>query len=220
MTGENKPKPGQISHGVWSFLRTGRISPSVRGFRRVRRYLKEIEQQLIDDLGGQENLTAGKEILIKATIQAFGVVLLAAAYSERHSIFREDKMKEGTLELQPVFSNQYLAFMNTIRQNLALLGLERQKADEILDLKKYLEIKAKEKEGGEKRAEKAQDGRSRADEYFESAGNEPESQEPADFGQKRDSESLLDEKIGTGQGSDIDQSGAIEKDGKGDGEHD
>ena len=179
MAEEDKPNPAHITHGIRSFLRTGRISPSVRGFRRIRRYLKEIERRLVSDLGGGENLTAAQEILVKSTLQAFGVVLLTAAYSERHSIFREDKMREGTLELQPVFSNQYLAFINTIRQNLALLGLERQKVDEILDLKKYLEIKAKEKEGGEKRAEKAQDGRSRADEYFESAGNEPEGQAPA-----------------------------------------
>jgi hypothetical protein len=215
MTGEEKPKPGQISHGVWSFLRTGRISPSVRGFRRIRRYLKEIERELIEDLGGTQNLTAAKEILIKSTLQAFGVILLAAAYSERHSIFREDRMREGTLELQPVFSNQYLAFMNTIRQNLALLGLERQRADEILDLKKYLEIKAREKEEaekiGKKRAHKPQDGQNQSDKASDMAG----SQDPAVFDEKRGSESLLDKKSPAGQGSDIGQSGAIGKDGQG-----
>jgi len=181
MTGEEKPKPGQISHGVWSFLRTGRISPSVRGFRRIRRYLKEIERELIEDLGGTQNLTAAKEILIKSTLQAFGVILLAAAYSERHSIFREDRMREGTLELQPVFSNQYLAFMNTIRQNLALLGLERQKADEILDLKRYLEIKAREKEEaekmGKKRAHKPQDDQSQSDKASDMAQKESGSED-------------------------------------------
>ena len=105
----------------------------------MQRYLEDIERGLIDDLGGQEKLTAAKEILIKATIEAYGVLFLASMHCKREGILRPDKMKRGIIELQPVLGHQFIAFMNTIRQNLLALGIDQRKADEALDLSKYVQ---------------------------------------------------------------------------------
>jgi len=135
-----------VKHGIYSWLRTGRINPSIRGFRKLQHYLKDLERDLIDLQGGPHKLTAAQEILIKTTIEAYAVVLLAGIYCKREGVLRPDKLKEGILELQPVLSHQFLAFMNTIRQNLVALGLDRKKVDDVIDLGTYLEKRALEKE--------------------------------------------------------------------------
>jgi hypothetical protein len=127
-----------IKHGITGWLKTGRISPSVRGHKRIQRYLREIERDLIADLGGPENMTAAQEVLVKATIQAYGVLLLAGAYTQRYSILEPVKARRGILELQPVLGHQYIAFLNSIRCNLVALGLDRRKPDEALDLGRYI----------------------------------------------------------------------------------
>lgn len=132
---------GKITHGAYSWLQTGRINPSVRGYKKLQRYLEDIERSLIDDLGGPEKLTAAKEILIKATIEAYGVLFLASMYCKREGILRPDKAKKNIIELQPVLGHQFIAFMNTIRQNLLALGIDKNKAEEGLDLGKYVEEK-------------------------------------------------------------------------------
>ena len=132
---------GKITHGAYSWLQTGRINPSIRGYKKLQRYLEDIERSLIDDLGGPEKLIAAKEILIKATIETYGVLFLASMYCKREGILRPDKMKRGIIELQPVLGHQFIAFMNTIRQNLLALGIDQRKADEALDLGKYVQEK-------------------------------------------------------------------------------
>jgi|GEM_PF-2424950 len=132
-------RPGQVKHGISTFLRTGKISPSVRGFRRIQKYLREIERDLISDLGGSENLTAAREILIKSTIQAYGCLLLAGAYTQRHGLLRPDQARKEIIELQPVLGHQFIAFQNCIRMNLIALGLDRKKADETIDLAAYVQ---------------------------------------------------------------------------------
>ena len=86
-------------------------------------------------------MTAAKEILIKATIEAYGVLFLASMYCKREGILRPDKAKKNIIELQPVLGHQFIAFMNTIRQNLLALGIDKNKAEEGLDLGKYVEEK-------------------------------------------------------------------------------
>jgi hypothetical protein len=135
---ETARRPGQVKHGISTFLRTGKISPSVRGFRRIQKYLREIERDLIADLGGQENLTAAREILIKSTIQAYGCLILAGAYTQRHGLLRPDQARKEIIELQPVLGHQFIAFQNCIRQNLVVLGLDRKRAGEPLDLGQYI----------------------------------------------------------------------------------
>ena len=134
-------RPGEITTGIVTWLKTGRINPSVKGFRRIQRYLKEIEKGLIADLGGPDKMTTAQEILVRSVIQAYGVLLLASAYTQRYSILKPDQARKGILELQPCLSHQFIAFMNSIRQNLALLGIQRKEIEEPLDLKTYVETK-------------------------------------------------------------------------------
>lgn len=165
---EKTRKPGQITHGVHTWLRTGKINPSIRGFKRIQKYLRDVEKDLIADLGGPENITVAQELLIKSTIQAQGVLLLAGAFSQKYSILRPDMAKRGILELQPVLGKQFCAFLNTIRQNLIVLGLERKAgepeaslADIIreIDEKSALEKAAAEKAQAQgKEAEEAEKG--------------------------------------------------------------
>lgn len=131
----------KVSHGVYSWLKTGRINPSIRGYKRLQKYLEGMERILIDDQGGSSEITGAKEILIKGTVEAFGVFFLAIMYCKKEGILRPDLLEKGIVSLQPVLGNQFIAFMNTIRQNLVALGLEKKKADEVLDLKKYIKEK-------------------------------------------------------------------------------
>lgn len=146
---ETAKRPGQVKHGVSTFLRTGKISPSVRGFRRIQKYLREVERDLIADLGGQDNLSAAREILVKSTIQAYGCLLLAGAYTQRYGLLRPDQVRRGVIELQPVLGQQFIAFQNCIRQNLIALGLDKRKADEALDLGRYIAEREAQKAAGQ-----------------------------------------------------------------------
>jgi hypothetical protein len=127
-------------HGVYSWLKTGRIRPSIRGHKKLQAYLMDIERELTE-LQGPGGMTAGREILIKSTVEAFGAVLLAGMYCKQAGLLRPDMARRGVIEFQPVLGKQFLAFMNTIRQNLMALGLDSKKGEEILDLGKYIELK-------------------------------------------------------------------------------
>ena len=153
----------EIKHGLSTWLRTGKVNPSIRGHKKLQKYLKAIEADLIKDLGGQKNLTTAQEILVKATIEAYGILLLAIMYCKKYSVLRPDQAKKGIIELQPVLGHQTLAFLNTLRQNLVALGLDRKQADETLDLKAYIE-----KHYPDKPEEKARDEEAKS----EDEGNE------------------------------------------------
>ena len=135
---KQKSEDSRVSHGICFWLDNKRINPSIRGYRKLQQYLRDMEKNLIELQGGPEKLTAAKEILIKATIEAYGVLLLASIYCKREGIIRPDMLKKGIVELQPVLGRQFLAFLNTLRQNLLALGLDSKKADEALDLKTYV----------------------------------------------------------------------------------
>ena len=138
MTKQKKTKKKNPKHGVYSWLDQKRINPSIRGHRKIQAYLEDIESQLQGMQGGPDKLTAAKQILIKSTVEAYGVILLASVYCKDAGILRPDKKKKGVIELQPVLGKQFLAFMNTIRQNLLALGLDKKEAEDVLDLDTYI----------------------------------------------------------------------------------
>jgi hypothetical protein len=160
---------GHVTHGIYGWLRTGKINPSVRGFKRLQRYLRDIEKNLTADLGGVESISAAQEILIKSTVQALGVLLLAGAYTQRYSILDPAKARRGILELQPVLGRSYIAFLNTIRCNLVALGLDRKKAEEALDLGKYLS----QTYGNGSQAGQGEDGQEQAKETDQAEKTQP-----------------------------------------------
>ena len=141
-----EPKKKGRRPGIYSWLRTGRVNPSIRGHKALQTYLMTLERELTE-LQGAGRMTAGREILIKSTVEAFGVVLLSAMFCKREGIIRPDLARHGVIELQPVLGKQFLAFMNSIRQNLVALGLDRRRADDILDLSVYLKTKAEAERG-------------------------------------------------------------------------
>jgi hypothetical protein len=154
--------------GIKLWLKSGKINPSVRGHRRLQAYLKATEESFIRDMGGPGMMTTAQEVLLKATLQAYGVLLLAGAYCQKYSILRPDQARRGVIELQPVLSTQYVAFLNSIRQNLVVLGVDRRKVDEALDVTAYIQARDAQRAPGEakgavRRAERPQDGRSAAD---------------------------------------------------------
>lgn len=136
-TGKKKKK---VTHGIYFWLNEGRINPSIRGYKKLQRYLEDMEKELIDLQGGREKLTAAQEILIKGTIEAYGVILLASMYCKKQGILRPDKAERGIIELQPVLGQQFLSFLNTVRQNLLALGLEK-KENDIFDVTRYIQEK-------------------------------------------------------------------------------
>jgi hypothetical protein len=114
-----------VRHGIPLWLRTGKINPSIRGYKKIQKYLMDLEAQLIEDIGGQANLTAAKEILVRSTIRGYGVVMLAELYASRYSILRPDDVKRGVMTFQPILERSYANIFGQIRQNLVALGLER-----------------------------------------------------------------------------------------------
>jgi hypothetical protein len=122
----------EIKHGISTWLRTGKVNPSIRGHKKLQKYLRNIEADLIKDLGGLENLTTAQEILVKGTIEGYGVLLLAIMYCKKYSVLRPDQAKKGVIELQPVLGHQFLSFLNVLRQNFVVLGINHRKADAVL----------------------------------------------------------------------------------------
>ena len=118
-------------HGVYSFLEKGKM-PSIRGIRKVRKYADELEQDLKDYYGNDKGeLTPGQEMLIRSTMQSFKVQLLVELHLNKIGIpMKPAELRRGVLELQPVLAKSYLAYANTVRQNiLALEGLQAREKD-------------------------------------------------------------------------------------------
>ena len=130
------PRKG-LTHGISFWLRTGKVNPSIRGYKKIQKYLQELETQLVSDCGGLDNLTAAKEILIRSTIRGYGVVMLAEMYASKYSVVRPDQAKAGVLAFQPVLERGYIGILAQVRANLIALGLERREP-KALDLLTYV----------------------------------------------------------------------------------
>ena len=115
----------RLTHGIKFWLRTGKVNPSIRGYKKIQKYLADLETQLIEEGGGQANLTAAREILIRSTIRGYGVIMLAELYASRHSVVRPDQAKHGVLAFQPVLEKGYIGILAQIRANLLALGLDK-----------------------------------------------------------------------------------------------
>jgi len=138
--------------GVVPWIRDGKL-PKGRGSWRLKKFIRDLEKNLFDSLGGLENITPQQEILARSTIRALGVLLLAERYIEKHGPLRKDLFDKGILDFQPVLGKSYIAYMNTIRQNLLALGLEKKQIEETLsfaDIIREAEVQEKgEPEGGQ-----------------------------------------------------------------------
>ena len=119
-------RPGhQATHGIKFWLRHGKINPSIRGYKKLQKFLEDLERQLIKEQGGAERLTAAREMLIRSTIRGYGVILLTEMYVAKYSVIRPDMAKLGVLQYQPILERSYWGAQQQIRQNLLALGLDR-----------------------------------------------------------------------------------------------
>jgi len=129
--------------------------PSLRGKRKVQKALEETENRLVAELGGWDKITPQQELLIRSTIKDYGVQLLTELFINKYGPLNPVLARKGVLDYQPIF-RAFTSIQNCIRLNLEKLfpgGLERKKADEILDLGRYIEEKygkpnKEKKEGG------------------------------------------------------------------------
>lgn len=110
----------------------------------VERYLTTVREGLIQDLGPMEkDLTTAQLVLIDRITTKLGVVRCIEEYIRENTVMKGDR-------LSPSLRESYLAYNNSIRLDLAALGIDKRKADEVIDLHRYVAEKYG-KEGGDGR---------------------------------------------------------------------
>ncbi len=126
-------KPGRkIKHGGYALLSTGKL-PEHRKY--VEKYLTATREGLIRDLGPTEiDLTVAQIILIDRTVTKLGVIRCIEEHIRENSVMVGDT-------LAPSLKESYLAYDNSVRLGLQALGINSKKAEEIMELGKYVEEK-------------------------------------------------------------------------------
>ena len=124
---------------------------SVEERLRIRRYLQATREGLIRDLGGIENLSVQKLILIDRLISLLGVIRGIEEF------FKEDILTAGG-SVRASLGKNYLSFTNSARLILVNLSLERHTREEtIQDLIKQFDTEKEEEERSAISAPVAQD---------------------------------------------------------------
>ena len=109
-------------HGGYSLLVRGEL-PENR--KHIKQYLTVSRENLIIDLGPtEEDLTTAQIILIDRVVTKLGVIRCI----EEH--IRENSVMVGH-NLAPSLKASYLAYNNSIRLDLQVLGIEERKIDKI-----------------------------------------------------------------------------------------
>ena len=140
---ENKTKKKRKSklgrppkHGGYSLLTKGEL-PENRKY--IRRYLTNVRESLIRDLGPtEENLSAAQTILIDRIVVKLGVVRCIEEYIRENSVMEGDR-------LAPSLRESYLTYNESIRRDLMALGIQRRESDSF-DLQEYVRKKYPKKE--------------------------------------------------------------------------
>lgn len=118
--------------------------------RPIQKYLTNVRESLIQDIGGKEdNLTAQQVLIIDAVINLLGI----CRCMEEH--IREVGVMRGH-DVAPCLKSHYLAYRNAIQRHLVVLGIEKREITgrvltpaelaAVVDLE-VAEEKAKEKKG-------------------------------------------------------------------------
>jgi hypothetical protein len=134
-------------HGGFYFLRSNRI-PSVRGRRRIAHELASLREKLMEAVPNSSDIR--KQILIGQIIKAEGFCLLLECYLKRFGILSIQAFKEGRLEPQGALA-MVAQMMNSQARAVKTLGLS-EKAQEALDLGRYIEARDKEKSKKEEKS--------------------------------------------------------------------
>jgi hypothetical protein len=154
--GHKKAKLGRPpKHGGYSLIHRDQL---IKNYPQLRRYLEEVREGLIRDVASTEDqLSEQQKVMIDRIISRLSICRLIEIYIEKYGAFRRDRLKRfQVLELEPALGQNYLAFSNSIDRALIALGLDKKKANEALDLGRYVEEKygkAKESAPGERKEE-------------------------------------------------------------------
>lgn len=107
-------------HGAYSYITRGEL-PEKR--RHIANYLTNIRESLIADLGPmEEDLTAAQLILIDRVVMKLGCVRLMEEHISETSVMKGN-------DLAPCLRSSYLAYNNSIRLDLVVLGIEQKQLD-------------------------------------------------------------------------------------------
>ena len=123
---ENKQKKKRgrpPKHGGYSLLTKGELPENKK---HIRAYLTGAREGLIQDLGPTEkDLTMAQIVLIDRVVTKLGVIRCIEEYIRENTVF------EGK-RLSPCLRESYLAYNNSIRLDLAALGINKQNKEAIL----------------------------------------------------------------------------------------
>jgi hypothetical protein len=135
-----KKKPGIKTgrpprHGGYSLLTRGAL-PEKRKY--IGHYLTVVREGLVKDIAPNEDgLTMAQRVLIDRTVTSLGIVRLIEEHAKEHGVLdAEGRPSQG-------LTGHYLSFQRYIKECIALLGIGKRAADDVLDLGRYLEAKAK-----------------------------------------------------------------------------
>jgi hypothetical protein len=138
-----RQKPGPLPrHGGYSLLTRGTL-PEKR--RYIGHHLTAVREGLINDIAGSEqNLTTAQGVLIDRVVTFLGVVRLIEEHARDHGLLDpRGRLKGG------IGTANYLSFNRHIKECLALLGLDRRKVDDALDVTGYIQARDAAREAGE-----------------------------------------------------------------------
>ncbi|MFH2108151.1 MAG: hypothetical protein ABII93_05720 [Chrysiogenia bacterium] len=123
-------------HGGIKFLRTGVVPV---GMRHIVDAVEKIVDEIIDDLGGPQEITGTQKVLIGAIKTDLIFLGIVTDWLQKQPSIID---KAGQM-LPPL--NSFLAYQNTVTRNCRELGLKRVKP--LLSMEGYLEAKATEAHG-------------------------------------------------------------------------
>jgi len=112
-----KLRPGRRgSHGGYSFLTRGEL-PESRAY--IELYLTQVREGLIRDIGSvEENLTTAQLILIDRTVSILGVLRCIEEHVKDNGVMQGETLSTSLRQA-------YLAYNNSVRLNLVVLGVEK-----------------------------------------------------------------------------------------------
>ena len=114
-----------VTHGGFSFLRTGRL-PTIRGRRRIQRELLELKRRLDEVTPGSDDPRRG--VLISQIVHTEGFVLLIEQYLRLSGLLRATK--GGRLEVQPALQT-VISLMTQQLRAVQALGLDRRELEAV-----------------------------------------------------------------------------------------
>jgi len=117
---------------------------------KIIRYLSGCRESLLEDLGGESNLSAQKLILVDRCVSLLSVL-------RGIEMFFEEDIMSKTGELAPALGKNYISYVNATRQILCALGLER-KTERVLSPLEYIKQLDQGKKSPEKSTNTSGDG--------------------------------------------------------------